>query len=77
MHFSIICNTTSLSRVIQAKETGDLIGNKVVNRITKAPKNSPQNNSEAVINEHGKEKPEEWHLSPEERQKTLDDLRLI
>ena len=40
-------------------------------------KNSQQNNSETVINEHDKEIPKERYISPEERQKTIDDLRLI
>ena len=40
-------------------------------------KNSRQNNSETVKNEHDKEVPNERYISPEKRQKIIDDLRLI
>ena len=40
-------------------------------------KNSRQNNSETVKNEHDREGPNERYISPEERQKIIDDLRLI
>ena len=40
-------------------------------------KNSRQNNSETVKNEHDREVPNERYISPEERQKIIDDLRLI
>ena len=48
---------TSSERVIQetAEATVDLIGNTIANRITKVSKNSQQNNSETLINEHDKE----------------------
>ena len=68
----------SSKRVIQktAEATGDLIGNKIADvvdkscdgRITKVKKNSQQNNSETVTNEHDKEIPKERFISPEERQ---------
>ena len=50
---------TSSKRVIQktAEATGDLIGNKIANKITKLSKNSQQNNSDTVTNEHDKEIP--------------------
>ena len=51
-----------------AEATGDLIGNKIANRIIKASKNSQQNISETVTNEHDKEIPKERYVSPEERQ---------
>ena len=35
-----------------AEATGDFIGNKIANKITKVSKNSQQNNSETVTNEH-------------------------
>ena len=43
---------TSPKRVIQktAEATGDLIDNKIADRITKVSKNSPQNNLETVTN---------------------------
>ena len=37
-----------------AEATGDLIGNKITNRISKVLKNSQQNNSEIDTNEHDK-----------------------
>ena len=48
---------TSSKRVIQktAEATDDLIGNKIASRITKVSKNSQQNISETVANEHDKE----------------------
>ena len=60
-----------------AEATGDLIGNKIADRIAKVSKNSQQNNSETVTNEHEKEIPKERYISPEQRQKIMDDLRLI
>ena len=60
-----------------AEATGDLIGNKIHNRITKILKSSPHNNLESVANEHGKKIPKERYISPEKRQKIIDDLRLI
>ena len=44
-------------RVIQKrqKKAGDLIGNKIADRITKVSKNSQQNNSETLTNENDKE----------------------
>ena len=50
-----------------AKVTGDLIGNKVVDRITKVSKTLQQNNSETTANEHNKEIPKERYISLEER----------
>ena len=52
-----------------------MICNKIANRITKVSKNSQQNNLETVANEHDKGTPEERYISPEERQKVIDDLR--
>ena len=53
-----------------------MIGNKIANKITKISKNSQQNNSETVTNEHDKEIPNERYISPEERQEIIDELRL-
>ena len=36
------------------RTSGDLIGNKIANKIKKVSKDSQQNNSEAVTNEHDK-----------------------
>ena len=60
-----------------AEATSDLIGNTIANKITKMSKTSPQNNSESVTNEHDQEKTKEIYMSPEERQKIIDNLRLI
>ena len=57
--------------------TGNLIGNKIAIRITGVSKNSQQNNSETVTNEHDKEIPKERYISPKQRQKIIDNLRLI
>ena len=43
----------------------------------KVSRNSPQNNSEAIKNEHDQEIPKERYISPEERRKPIDDLTLI
>ena len=40
-------------------------------------RSSPQNDSETITNEHNKEIPKERYISPEERQKIIDNLRLI
>ena len=61
-----------------------MIGNKIADaavksydgRITKVLKNSQQNNSETVTNEHYKEIPKERYTSPEERRELVDEIRL-
>ena len=70
---------TDLKWAIQkaTEATGDLIGEKVANRITKVSNNSQQNNPETITNENDKEIPEERYISPEERQNIIDNLRLI
>ena len=50
-----------------AEATGDLIGNKITNRITKVSESSQQDNSETVTNEHDKKIPKERNISLEER----------
>ena len=59
---------TGSKRVVPktVEATGNLIGNKTVDKITKVSKNSQQNNLEAVKNEHKKEIPKERCISPEE-----------
>ena len=52
-----------------AEPTGDLIGNKIDVKFTKVSRSSPQNNSEAITNNHEKEIPKERYISPEEVQK--------
>ena len=55
------------SRNSTAKATSHLIGNKIADKISKVSKNSQQNNSETVTNEHDREKPKERYISFEER----------
>ena len=66
---------TTSKRAIQktVEATGVFISNKIADRTTKVSRTSPQNNS--VTNE--KEVLRERYISPEERQKIIDDLRLI
>ena len=56
-----------------AEATGDLVDNKIADKIAKVSKRSPLKNS--VINEE--EILRERYISPEKRQKLIDDLRLI
>ena len=73
-----------------AEGTGDLIGNKIVdalaelynNKITKVSRASSQISSETVRNEtesieHDKEIAKKIYISLEERQKSINDLRII
>ena len=60
-----------------AEATSGFIVNKVDDKITKVWKTSPQSNSETVTNDHDKNIPKERYTSPEEREKIIDDLRLI
>ena len=55
-----------------AEATSDLIGNKIADKITKAIKASPWNNSETDEEEILTEK----YISPELRQKIIDGIRL-
>ena len=43
----------------------------------KVLKTSPQNNSETITSEHDKETSKKRQISPEERQKIIDELRLM
>ena len=60
-----------------ADTNGDLIANKIAEKITNISTNSQENNSETVSNKHATEIPKESYISPEERQKIIDGLRLI
>ena len=68
---------TTFKRAIQkiTEATGDLIGNKIVDKITKIPKTSPQNNFEIVTNGH--EITRERYISQEKRQQVINDIKLI
>ena len=54
-----------------AKAAGDLIGDEIANEITSHSKKTALENNEVF-----REKPEEKYISPEERQKIIDELRL-
>ena len=64
----------SSKRVIQntAEATGDLIGNKIADKITRSSKTLPQNISKANV-----EILREKYISPKLRQRIIDDLRLM
>ena len=49
-----------------------MVGNDIVDRTTTISKNSQQNNSGTVTNEHDKEIHKKRCISPEERQKIID-----
>ena len=73
MHLKVLQKESSKKTV---ETTGDLIGNKTPNRITKVSKKLQQNISETLTNEHDKEIPKERYVSPEERQEIIGELRL-
>ena len=51
--------------------TGDLIGNKISNKIIKVLKNSQHNNSKTVTNEHHKKIPKERYIYLQKKHKKL------
>ena len=59
---------TASTRLVQktAEATGDLIGNKIADKITSIGKSKEKMN-----------KPEEIYISPEKRQQIIDDLKLF
>ena len=66
---------TASKRVVQktAEATGDLIGNKIADKITLIGKSkNKQKEKKDEINET-----EEFYIPPEKRQQTIDDLRLL
>ena len=62
---------TTLKIVTQrtAEATGDLIANKIADKITKVSKGSPQNNCETI--ERQIDIPRDRYISPEKRQQRL------
>ena len=60
-------NTATKTGIDAAKATGDLIGNKIADKITSIGK--PK--------EKETKKPEEIYIPPEKRQHIIDDLRLF
>ena len=72
---------TASERTIRktAEATGDLIGNKIADKITSISKkpakefhNNDKTEEDAEVTTHKK-----WYVSPEERQQTIDELRLV
>ena len=59
-----------------AEATGYLIGNKIADNITAKPSKKSQN-EEIQSNEVNNEIPKDRYISPKERQKIIDKLRLI
>ena len=59
-----------------AEATGDLIGNKIADKITAKPSKKSQN-EEIQSNKVNNEIPKERYIPPNERQKIIDELRLI
>ena len=57
-----------------AEATGDLIGNKIADKITSASKKSY--NEEIQSDEVNNEIPKERYISPKKRQKIIDELKL-
>ena len=70
---------TSSKRVIQKTEeaAGDLVCNKIGNKITRVSRSSPQKNLEKTTDEFDKEISKERYTSPEEIQKNMENLSLI
>ena len=58
-----------------AEATGDLIGNEIADKITAKP-SKKSHNEEIQSNEVNNEIPKERYISPKERQKIIDELRL-
>ena len=67
---------TASKRAIQktAEATGDLIGNKIADKITSVSKKKSNNNNndDVELATHKKR-----YISPEERQQIIDELRLV
>ena len=75
---------TASKRAIQktAEVTGDLIGNKVADKVTSLSKKPAKKLPNDEIKEEEKEDAEitahkKTHISPEERQQNIDELRLV
>ena len=59
-----------------AEATGDLIGNKIADKITSVSKKTQNNESEACSTSQ-KNVPKKGYISPKERQQIFDELRLV
>ena len=62
------------AKVFVAKATGDLIGNKIADKITKVPRSLLQNNKEMINNDN--ELLKERYVLPKERQEIIDVLMI-
>ena len=62
-----------------AEAIGDLIGNKIADKITSVSKKYPKelHSKDLSSDEANIEIPKERYISPQERQQIIDDLRLI
>ena len=49
----------------------------MLKKLQKSQKKLTKNNSGTAKNEHDKEIPKERHISPKERKKIIDDLKII
>ena len=69
---------TASKRAIQkaAEPTGDLVGNKVADKITSVSKKTQDNESEAG-SASPKDVPTKRYISPKEIQQIIDELRLV
>ena len=65
---------TPSKRAIQksAEATGDLIGNKIADKIASVSKKKSNNDDDVELATHKKR-----YISPEERQQIIDELRLV
>ena len=60
-----------------AEATGDLVGNKIEDKITSISKKSTDRSTELNSNESNYKIPKERYIFPQERQKIIDEVRLI
>ena len=67
------------SKIAILKTTGDFIGNKIADKNTSTSKKSIKELHDKGLpsNEANNEIPKERYISPQERQQTIDELRLI
>ena len=72
---SIIIEYQEIRNLIDNK-TPDVVAQSYDHIITKTSKNSQQDNSETVTNTNDKEMSKEIYISPEERQKIIDNLNV-
>ena len=72
---SIIIEYQEIRNLIDNK-TSDVVAQSYDHIITKTSKNSQQDNSETVTNTNDKEISKEIYISPEERQKIIDNLNV-